>query len=165
MIPPHEDYWPRVEAVLRRHGILLILDEVITGFGRTGTWFAAEHWGGLHPDLLITAKGITSGYFPLGAVLVGDRVHGMLQGQELSHGFTYNGHPTGCAVALENLSIIEREGLLERARELGAHLAEGLRTLEALDGVGEARCFGLMAGSSSWSRTPRTSPIASAARA
>jgi putrescine aminotransferase len=145
MVPPHEDYWPRVAEVLRRHGILLILDEVVTAFGRTGTWFAAEHWD-LRPDLLTCAKGITSGYFPLGAVMVGERVHDMLAGHAFRHGFTYNGHPTGCAVALENLAIIEREGLLERTRELGAHLAEGLRRLEDLDAVAEARCFGLMAG-------------------
>jgi adenosylmethionine-8-amino-7-oxononanoate aminotransferase len=146
MIPPHEDYWPRVQAVLRRHGILFILDEVVTAFGRTGAWFAAEHWGGLEPDLLVTAKGITSGYFPLGAVLVGDRVHGMLEGYAFRHGFTYNGHPTGCAVALENLRIIEEEGLLERARTLGDHLHAALRALEDLPAVAEARCFGLMAG-------------------
>jgi putrescine aminotransferase len=146
MIPPHDDYWPRVEEVLRRHGILLILDEVVTGFGRTGTWFAAEHWGGLHPDMIVTAKGLTSGYFPLGAVLIGDRVEAMLDGQAFRHGFTYNGHPTGCAVALENLAIIEREGLLGRARELGARLLDGLRGLEELPAVAQARGFGLMAG-------------------
>jgi putrescine aminotransferase len=146
MIPPHDDYWPRVEEVLQRHGILLILDEVVTGFGRTGTWFAAEHWGGLHPDMIVTAKGLTSGYFPLGAVLISERVHGMLEGQAVRHGFTYNGHPTGCAVALENLAIIEREGLLPRARELGAHLLDGLRALEELPAVAEARGFGMMAG-------------------
>jgi len=106
MIPPHEDYWPRVQEVLRRHDILFILDEVVTGFGRTGAWFAAEHWGGLEPDLVITAKGITSGYFPLGAVLISDRVAAMLDGVAFRHGFTYNGHPTGCAVALENLAPI-----------------------------------------------------------
>lgn len=146
MIPPHEDYWPRVEHVLRRHDILFICDEVVTGFGRTGEWFGAEHWGGLHPDLLVTAKGLTSGYFPLGAVLISDRVLGMLDGQPFRHGFTYNGHPTGCAVALENLAIIEREGLVERARELGAYLLDRLRALEQYPAVAEARGFGLMAG-------------------
>jgi adenosylmethionine-8-amino-7-oxononanoate aminotransferase len=145
MIPPHDDYWPRVQELLRRHGIMLILDEVVTGFGRTGTWFAAEHWD-LHPDLMVTAKGLTSGYFPLGAVLVSERVGRMLDGTALRHGFTYNGHPTGCAVALENLAIIRREGLLERARELGAHLLDGLRSLEELPAVAEARGFGMMGG-------------------
>jgi adenosylmethionine-8-amino-7-oxononanoate aminotransferase len=146
MIPPHEDYWPRVQEVLRRHDILFVLDEVVTAFGRTGAWFAAEHWGGLEPDLLVTAKAITSGYFPLGAVLVGERVHRMLEGRPFRHGFTYNGHPSGCAVALENLQIIEDEGLLERARTLGAHLHAGLKVLEELPTVAEARAFGLMAG-------------------
>ncbi|MBD0289739.1 MAG: aspartate aminotransferase family protein [Thermoleophilia bacterium] len=146
MVPPHEDYWPRVEAVLRRHGILFVLDEVVTAYGRTGTWFAAEHWGGLRPDLVVTAKGLTSGYFPLGAVLVGDRVAEMLEGRAFRHGFTYNGHPTGCAVALENLRIIADEGLVERARELGSYLARRLEELQSLPAVGETRCFGLMAG-------------------
>ena len=146
MVPPHEDYWPRIEEVLRRHDILFVLDEVVTGYGRTGTWFAAEHWGGLRPDVVVTAKALTSGYFPLGAVLVGERVAEMLRGQPFRHGFTYNAHPTGCAVALENLAIIEREGLLERARELGEHLHASLRALEELPTVGEARGFGLMAG-------------------
>jgi putrescine aminotransferase len=146
MIPPHEDYWPRVQDVLRRHGILLILDEVVTGFGRTGAWFGANHWGGLEPDMMVCAKGLTSGYFPLGAVLVTERVHRMLEGQPFRHGFTYNGHPTGCAVALENLAIIEREGLVERASELGEHLLRSLKELEALEAVVEARGFGMMAG-------------------
>jgi PLP-dependent transaminase len=146
MIPPHDDYWPRVQEVLRRHGILFILDEVVTGFGRTGAWFAAEHWGGLEPDLVVTAKGITSGYFPMGAVLIGERVAAMLDGTAFRHGFTYNGHPTGCAVALENLAIIEREGLVERAARLGRGLLAGLRELERLPAVLQARGFGLMAG-------------------
>jgi putrescine aminotransferase len=146
MVPPHDDYWPRVQEVLRRHDILFILDEVVTAFGRTGTWFAAEHWGGLAPDLVVTAKGLTSGYFPLGAVLLGTRVAGMLEGRAVRHGFTYNGHPTGCAVALENLRLIDEENLLARARELGEHLHRRLQELVELPAVGEARCFGLMAG-------------------
>jgi len=145
MIPPHEDYWPRVQEVLRRHDILFILDEVVTGFGRTGAWFAAEHWGGLAPDLVITAKGITSGYFPLGAVLISERVAAMLDGVAFRHGFTYNGHPTGCAVALENLAIIDREELVPRAARLGEVLLAGLRELEDLPPVLQARGFGLMA--------------------
>lgn len=146
MIPPHDDYWPRVQEVLRREGILMICDEVVTGFGRTGEWFGSNHWGGLEPDMMITAKGITSGYFPLGAVLIADRVMEMLDGQAFRHGFTYNGHPTGCAVALENLAIIEREELVARARSLGERLLAGLRELESLPTVAEARGFGLMAG-------------------
>jgi putrescine aminotransferase len=145
LVPP-EDYWPRVQAVLRRHGILFILDETITGYGRTGAWFAAEHWGGLSPDLLVTAKALTSGYFPLGAVLIGDRVFAGLEGHPFRHGFTYNGHPTGCAVALENLAIIEREDLLRRATELGRRLADGFVELERHPTVVEARSFGLLGG-------------------
>jgi putrescine aminotransferase len=135
-----------VLEVLHRHGILFIADEVVTGFGRTGKWFGSDHWGGLRPDLMVTAKALTSGYFPLGAVLVSDRVADMLDGRAFRHGFTYNGHPTGCAVALENLAIIEREGLVARAAELGAYLLDGLKRLEALPAVVEARGFGLMAG-------------------
>jgi putrescine aminotransferase len=146
MIPPHDDYWPRVQEVLRREGILLICDEVVTGFGRTGEWFGSDNWGGLEPDLMITAKGLTSGYFPLGAVLISDRVIDLLDGHAFRHGFTYNGHPTGCAVALENLAIIEREGLVERARVIGERLLQGLKQLEELPTVVEARGFGLMAG-------------------
>jgi PLP-dependent transaminase len=146
MVPPHDDYWPRVQEVLRSHGILLILDEVVTAYGRTGTWFAAEHWGGIDADLIVTAKALTSGYFPLGAVLIGDRVLELLDGEPFRHGFTYNGHPTGCAVALENLRLIEEEGLLLKARELGDRLLTGLKGLEGLPSVAEARGFGLMAG-------------------
>jgi PLP-dependent transaminase len=145
MVIPHDDYWPRVQEVLRREGILMIVDEVVTGFGRTGKWFGSNHWE-LEPDLMITAKGLTSGYFPLGAVSIADRVTDMLEGQAFRHGFTYNGHPTGSAVALENLAIIEREGLVERARVLGERLLAGLRELESLPTVVEARCIGLMAG-------------------
>ena len=146
MIPPPDDYWPRVAEVLRRHGILFVLDEVVTAYGRTGTWFAAEHWGGLRPDLIVTAKALTSGYFPLGAVLVGERVIELLDGRPFRHGFTYNGHPTGCAVALANLAIIEREGLLERAVALGERLRAGLGALADLPAVAEARAFGLLGG-------------------
>jgi adenosylmethionine-8-amino-7-oxononanoate aminotransferase len=96
--------------------------------------------------MMVCAKGLTSGYFPLGAVLVSERVHAMLDGQTFRHGFTYNGHPTGCAVALENLAIIEREGLVARAGEVGRRLQAGLEELESLDAVVEARSFGMMAG-------------------
>lgn len=146
MVPPHDDYWPRVQKVLRQHDILLIFDEVVTAYGRTGAWFAAEHWGGIDADLIVTAKALTSGYFPLGAVLIGDRVLDLLDGEPFRHGFTYNGHPTGCAVALENLRLIEEEGLLLKARQLGDRLLTGLRGLESLPSVAEARGFGLMAG-------------------
>ena len=146
MIPPPDDYWPRVSAVLREHGILLILDEIVTAYGRTGSWFAAERWGGVPADLIVTAKGLTSGYVPMGAVLIGDRVMELLDGARFSHGFTYNGHPTGAAVALRNLDIIEREGLLSRAVEQGDRLLSALREAEGLPAVAEVRGVGLMAG-------------------
>lgn len=144
MIIPPDDYWPRVRQVLDRHGILLIADEVVTGFGRTGNWFASDHFG-IAPDILVTAKGITSGYMPLGAVMVSETVaEALTQDWGFPIGFTYNGHPTSCAVALENIDIIEREGLLERAKAVGAVLREGLKELEDLPVVGEARGLGMM---------------------
>ncbi|MEV6594849.1 aminotransferase family protein [Streptomyces acidicola] len=145
MVPPPEGYWPRVEAVLRKHGILLILDEIVTAFGRTGHWFAAEHFG-ITPDIIVTAKGISSGYIPMGAVLIGDRVLKMCEGTTFWHGFTYNGHPVGAAVALANLDIIAREGLLERAKAMGARMHDALAGLSQLDHVLEVRGLGLMLG-------------------
>ena len=145
MIPPPEGYWPRVQAVLRRHRILLVLDEVVTAYGRTGHWFAAERYG-LEPDVIVTAKALTSGYVPMGAVLVHDRLIGMLEGTAFRHGFTYNGHPVGAAVASVNLDIVEREGLLERALEIGSRLLEGLKAAEELSGVAEVRGVGAMLG-------------------
>jgi adenosylmethionine-8-amino-7-oxononanoate aminotransferase len=145
MIPPPDGYWPRVEEVLREHGILLILDEIVTGYGRTGHWFGAQRFG-LDPDVIVTAKALTSGYIPMGAVLVHDRVVGMLDGTAFRHGFTYNGHPVGCAVALANLEIIEREGLIDRAGTVGARMLERLQPVEELEAVAEVRGIGLMLG-------------------
>jgi PLP-dependent transaminase len=145
MIPPPEGYWPRVQEVLSAHGILLVLDEVVTAYGRTGHWFAAERYG-LDADVIVTAKALTSGYVPMGAVLVHDRVLEMLEGTAFRHGFTYNGHPTGAAVALTNLDIIERERLLERAVDTGARMLERLRPAEELSAVAEVRGVGAMLG-------------------
>jgi PLP-dependent transaminase len=145
MIPPPEGYWPRVQEVLRAHGILLILDEIVTAYGRTGHWFAAERYG-LDPDVIVTAKALTSGYIPMGAVLIHDRVVAMLEGTLFRHGFTYNGHPVGAAVALANLDIIERENLLERATQTGARMLERLQPALQIDGVREVRGVGLMLG-------------------
>lgn len=147
MIVPPDDYWPRVEEVLRRHGILFIFDEVVTAYGRTGSWFGAQHFR-VSPDILVTAKGITSGYCPLGAVLVSSEVAETIT-SDPEHGFpigfTYNGHPTSCAVALENLAIMEREGLVDRAREIGGYLLAGLRdALAELEIVGDVRGVGMM---------------------
>ncbi|POX47138.1 aspartate aminotransferase family protein [Streptomyces sp. Ru71] len=145
MLVPPDDYWPRVREVLDRHGILLILDEVVTAYGRVGTWFAAQHFG-VRPDIVVTAKGITSGYIPLGALLVGDHVaEVLLRENGFPMGYTYNGHPVAAAVALANLDIIEREGLLGRAVDIGAHLHRELEEqLGGLPVVGEIRSVGMM---------------------
>ncbi|GAA3478458.1 aminotransferase family protein [Streptomyces sp. NPDC002596] len=145
MLVPPADYWPRVRDVLDRHGILLIFDEVVTAYGRVGEWFAAQHFG-VVPDIITTAKGITSGYTPLGALLVADHVaEALLLDHGFPMGYTYNGHPVAAAVALANLDIIEREGLLARAVGLGAHLhAELEAQLGELPIVGEIRSVGMM---------------------
>ena len=145
VITPPDGYWPRVAEVLTRHDILLIFDEVITAFGRLGHWFAFERYG-VRPDLVVTAKAMTSGYFPFGAVFIGDRPMELLDGCLLRHGLTYNAHPVGAAVALENLDIIEREHLIDRVRAMGDHLGGRLRELETSDAVVEVRGEGLMWG-------------------
>ncbi|MFN8163207.1 MAG: aspartate aminotransferase family protein [Solirubrobacterales bacterium] len=145
MVAPPGDYWPRMGEVLRRHGILLIFDEVVTGYGRTGTWFGAEHFN-VTPDLISTAKGITSGYLPLGAVLVSEEVRDTVLREGFVAGFTYTGHPTCCAVALRNLELLEDEGLLDNARETGAYLLERFEELGDLACVGDVRGKGLMLG-------------------
>ena len=144
MLVPPDDYWPRVAAVLKKNGILLVFDEVVTAYGRVGEWFAAQHFG-VQPDIIITAKGITSGYIPLGAVLVSTEVATEL-GKDFGFpmGYTYNGHPTAAAVALANIAIIEDEGLLDRAKKIGEYLHNGLRTLLDLPIVGEVRFVGMM---------------------
>lgn len=164
MVVPPDDYWPRVQEVLRRNGILLIFDEVVTAYGRTGHWFAAQHFQ-VQPDIVVTAKGITSGYFPLGAVLVGDHVAETLGEEGFPMGYTYNGHPTACAVAQANLDIIEREQLLARAGEIGSYLTA--RIASELDGVpvvGEVRGVGMMLGielvTDTTTRTPLPDPAA-----
>ncbi|AOU97095.1 hypothetical protein BI364_02925 [Acidihalobacter yilgarnensis] len=150
IIPPPEGYWEAIQAVLHRYDILLIADEVITGFGRLGTPFGCDRYG-IEPDLMTLAKGLTSAYAPLSAVMVGDRVWRVLEeGADrlgaLGHGWTYSGHPLGTAAALANLDIIEREGLIEKARTTGDYLLSSLR--EALKDspiVGEVRGAGMLA--------------------
>jgi putrescine---pyruvate transaminase len=136
VFPPTEGYLAGLRRLCDQHGAFLILDEVITGYGRLGTWFAAHHYG-IRPDLVTFAKAITSGYIPLGGVFVGPAVRAGLEADPaffLRHGFTYSGHPTACAAALKNLEIIERENLLERAVHIGARLGAGLNALAA-DGI------------------------------
>ncbi len=144
VIVPPDDYWPRLRAICDRYGVLLAADEVVTGFGRTGRWFACDHWG-VVPDLLILGKGMTGGYQSLAAVAMRAHVAGRLAGRPVPHGFTYSGHPAACAAALACLRIIEAEGLVARAAAAGTRLREGLRRrLDRCPIVGEVRGLGLM---------------------
>ena len=147
VIVPPPDYFPRIREICNRYGVLLIADDVITGFGRTGRWFGLEHWG-VEPDIMQFAKGITSGYVPLGGVGVSDTIRDVMNsvppGKRWMHAFTYSGHPTCCAVALRNITILRDEGLVQRAAELGARLALRLSSLEGVDGVGHVRSLGLI---------------------
>jgi putrescine aminotransferase len=145
IIPPRT-YWPEVERICRRHGILLISDEVICGFGRTGEWFGSTTFG-FRPDFMTIAKGLSSGYLPIGGVLVSDAVAQVLieKGGEFHHGFTYSGHPAACAVAIANIEILRREHLIERARsEIGPYLAKRWAELADHPLVGEARIKGMI---------------------
>jgi putrescine aminotransferase len=145
IIPP-DGYWPRVEAICRKYGILLVCDEVICGYGRLGSWFGFQHFG-VQPDMVSTAKGLSSGYLPISAVGVADHIVEALRakGGDFVHGYTYSGHPTSAAVALKNLEIMEREDLVGRtARETGPYLAAALATLGDHPLVGEARSIGLL---------------------
>jgi putrescine aminotransferase len=147
VIPP-QTYWPQVQRICDKYGILLVSDEVICGFGRLGTWFGCERMG-MRPDLIPFAKGVTSGYVPLGGVLVGERVARALidHGGDFNHGFTYSGHPVACAAALENLRIMEDEKLVERvARETGPHLKAAFARLADHPLVGHAESIGMTAG-------------------
>ncbi len=148
IVPPPE-YFAEVAEICRRHDVLFILDEVITGFGRTGRWFGMEHWN-IQPDLVTLAKGISSGYLPLSASVLSDRVYETLRDQmpnglPMMFGLTYNNHPACCAAGLANLEIIEREGLVENARTVGAYLLERLK--KSLGGsplAGEIRGIGML---------------------
>jgi putrescine aminotransferase len=145
IIPP-DSYWPEIQRICNEHGILLVTDEVICGFGRLGAWFGADYYG-VSPDLMTFAKGVTSGYLPLGGVMVGNRVSDVLidKGGEFFHGFTYSGHPASCAVAIENIRIIRDEKLVERTREdIGPYLQEKWAKLGEHPLVGETRMVGLM---------------------
>lgn len=148
VIPPPSEYFPRVREVCDRHQVLFIADEVITGFGRTGKMFALDHWQ-VQPDIVSFAKGVTSAYIPLGGIIIArplaDALRSLPPDQAWMHAYTYSGHAVACAVALKNIEIIEREGLVQRAAEMGARLLTGLRTLASLPAVGEVRGLGLMA--------------------
>jgi len=147
IIPP-ATYWPEIQRIVDKYGILLISDEVICAFGRLGHWFAYEKFG-YKPDLVTFAKAVTSGYIPLGGVMVGDRVAQVLieKGGEFNHGYTYSGHPVACAVALANLDIMEREQLPQRVRgDVGAYFAKRYAELNDHPLVGVAESCGFVAG-------------------
>ncbi|MBI4082039.1 MAG: aspartate aminotransferase family protein [Candidatus Lambdaproteobacteria bacterium] len=148
VIVPQDDYFKRIREICDQYEVLFIADEVITGFGRTGRWFALDHWG-VQPDMVNFAKGVTSGYLPLGGVGVSDRIrdaiHSVEPAKRYMHAYTYSGHPTCCAVALANLDVFDKEDLVSRAAETGAYLLGQLRRLEKHPNVGEARGLGMMA--------------------
>lgn len=147
VIVPPDDYFPIIREICDQYNVLLIADEVITGFGRTGQWFALHHWG-IEPDIMSFAKGITSGYLPLGGIQISDKVRETIMsappGQQWMHAFTYSGHATCCAVALKNIEILEREDLAARAQTIGQKLVAGLEQLSEIDCVGNVRGLGLM---------------------
>ena len=145
IIPP-AGYWPKIEAVCRKYGILVICDEVICGFGRLGAWFGFQKYG-VKPDLVSMAKGLSSGYLPISAVGVADHIVEVLRGygDDFIHGYTYSGHPTCAAVALANIEIIQREGLVERvASDIGPYAQAAFASLTDHPLVGQARMTGLI---------------------
>jgi adenosylmethionine-8-amino-7-oxononanoate aminotransferase len=146
VIVPPDEYFPRIREICDRHDVLFAADEVITGFGRTGKWFALEHWGAV-PDIVQFAKAITSGYFPLGGIGISDAIANALDEASVPwmHAYTYSAHPVGCAVALRTLRIIEDEHLVAEASRKGAYLLDVLRArLSGHPHVGEIRGKGLM---------------------
>ena len=147
--PPPDGYWEQINALCRQHDILLVADEVITGFGRTGWWWGTQRYG-IEPDMITFAKGVTSGYMPLGGVLVGERVRAPfwdepVAGAVLRHGYTYTGHSGAAAAAMANLDILDREDLVGRVRLLEPKLDASVRRLSGHQLVGEIRTVGLTA--------------------
>ncbi|SNS23238.1 aspartate aminotransferase family protein [Antarctobacter heliothermus] len=143
IIPP-DTYWPEIQRIVDKYDILLIADEVICGFGRTGNWFGSETFG-ITPDIMTVAKGLSSGYQPIGASIVSDKVAGVIGNTEFNHGYTYSGHPVACAVALENLRILEEEGIVDRVRdETAPYLKERFESLADHPLVGEIKIVGMM---------------------
>ena len=145
IIPP-ESYWPEIQRICNEYDILLVVDEVICGFGRLGAWFGSDYYG-LQPDLMSIAKGLSSGYLPIGGVMVGDRVADLLiaEGEEFYHGFTYSGHPVACAVALANIAILRDEKIIENVRDnTGPYLEKRWNELAEHPLVGETRGVGFL---------------------
>ncbi|MCE4055042.1 aspartate aminotransferase family protein [Pseudomonas sp. Au-Pse12] len=145
VIVPPDSYWPRIKEILAKYDILFVADEVICGFGRTGEWFGSDFYG-LKPDMMTIAKGLTSGYIPMGGLVVRDEVVAVLnEGGDFNHGFTYSGHPVAAAVALENIRIMREEKIIQRVHEKTApYLQKRLRELSDHPLVGEVRGVGLL---------------------
>lgn len=147
-ICPPMTYWPEIERICRKYGLLLAADEVVCGFGRTGKWFGADYYG-FTPDLMQLGKGLTSGYLPLSACAISDAIADVLieKAGEWCHGFTYSGHPACCAVALENIRILKEEGIVENAgRRLAPYFRSKLDSLASHPLIGDARSAGMMGG-------------------
>ena len=146
LILPPDDYWPRMRDICDKYGILLISDEVMSGWGRTGKWFAVDNWS-VTPDIITTAKGITSGYMPLGAVIVSEKIADYFDDHILYAGLTYNGHAMSCAAAVATIEAYEEENVFERVDVMGKYLGEKLEALKAKHPcVGDVRYIGLFAG-------------------
>jgi putrescine---pyruvate transaminase len=149
VIVPPPTYFPKLREICDRYQVLMIADEVITGFGRTGRWFALGHWG-VEPDLVSFAKGVTSGYLPLGGVIASKQIHAAIEAapadRKFMHAATYSGHPVCCAVGVVNVGIIEEDGLVERAAVQGKKLLAALDELRNLPNVGDVRGLGMMCG-------------------
>ncbi len=144
VIVPPATYWPEIQRICDKYEILLIADEVICGFGRTGNWFGSETMG-IRPDIMTIAKGLSSGYAPIGGSIVSDEVAGVIAQDEFNHGYTYSGHPVAAAVALENLRILEEENVLDHVRNVAApYLKEKWEALTDHPLVGEAKIVGMM---------------------
>lgn len=147
VIVPPEDYFPAIREICDRYDVLLIADEVITGFGRTGKWFGLQNWN-IEPDIMSFAKGITSGYLPLGGIQISDVIRDAIMsapaGERWMHAYTYSGHATCCAVALKNLELLEENDLANKAAKMGERLMAGLRAMDDLACVGDVRGLGLM---------------------
>ncbi len=143
LIVPPDDYWPRIREICDKYGILLISDEVMSGWGRTGTWFAVDNWN-VVPDIITTAKGITSGYVPLGAVIITDPIAEYFEDKMLWCGLTYSGHPLACAAGIATINVYEEDGLLQNAVKVGAHLGKRLEEIKTkYQCVGDVRYIGL----------------------
>jgi len=143
IIVPPDEYWPRMREICDEHGILLISDEVMSGFGRTGKWFAVDNWD-IKPDIITMAKGVTSGYVPLGAVVVSENIAQHFEDHKLWCGLTYSAHPLSCATGIAVVNVYKEDGLIENAAEVGKHLGNRLEELKAKHAsVGDVRYIGL----------------------